>query len=384
MPPSKPSLFAVLLLLAGASCAPNRESGRTSKLQSRSFGKTQAGEGVELYTLSNSKGVEAAIMNYGGIVISLKAPDRAGRVDDVVLGFDTLDGYLKVHPYFGAIIGRYGNRIGKGRFSLNGVPYTLARNDGENHLHGGLRGFDKVVWKAREVPHQEGSSLELTYLGKDGEEGYPGNLSVTVTYTLTENNELKIDYRATTDKDTVLNLTNHSYFNLAGQGEGDILGHRLTINAGRFTPIDAGLIPTGELRSVEGTPFDFRQPHAIGERIDGKAEQLVFGKGYDHNFVLNRSGGALELAARVVEPKSGRVLEVLTTEPGVQFYTGNFLDGTIHGKAGKAYQRRYAFCLETQHFPDSPNQPSFPSAVLKPGAAYQTSTVFRFSTDSSR
>ncbi len=323
--------------------------------------------------------MEVAITNFGAIVVALKAPGRGGQFADVVLGFDSLDGYLKEHPYFGAIIGRYGNRIAKGRFKLNGVEYKLATNNGENHLHGGIKGFDKVVWAARDVSTPQAPALELRYTSKDGEEGYPGNLDVTVIYTLTEGNELRIDYSATTDKDTVVNLTNHSYFNLAGEGNGDILGHEMMINADAFTPVDAGLIPTGELKKVEGTPFDFRKPAAIGARINADDPQIRYGKGYDHNFVLNRKGGGLELAARVAEPKSGRVMEVLTTEPGIQFYSGNFLDGSVKGKGGKAYQHRYGFCLETQHFPDSPNKPNFPSTVLKPGGKYQTTTVYRFS-----
>ena len=292
-----------------------------------------------------------------------------------MLGFDAPEGYLKNNtPYFGAVIGRYGNRIAKGRFSLNGREYRLALNNGENHLHGGIKGFDKVVWGAREV--KRGPALALNYVSKDGEEGYPGNLSVSVVYTLTDNNELKIEYSATADKTTILNLTNHTYFNLAG--EGSILNHEVMINADRFTPVDQGLIPTGELRSVKGTPMDFTQPAAIGARIEQQDEQLLLGKGYDHNFVLN-GGGAPALAARVYEPVSGRVLEVYTTEPGVQFYTGNFLDGSIKGKGGQVYQRRYGFCLETQHFPDSPNKPDFPSTVLKPGEKYATTTIFKFS-----
>jgi len=334
----------------------------------------------DLYTLKNSRGMEAAITSYGGIVVSLRVPDRDGRIADVALGFDRVEEYRKEHPYFGAIIGRYGNRIAKGRFTLNGVEYKLAQNNGENHLHGGIRGFDKVTWMAREFRAAGGPALELTYTSRDGEEGYPGNLTATVTYTLTENNELRIDYTATTDKDTVVNLTNHTYFNLAGQGEGDVLGHQVTIAADHFTPVDAGLIPTGELRSVEGTPFDFRQPHAIGERIGVQDEQLAFGKGYDHNFVLNGPEGTLRPAARVVEPGSGRVMEVLTTEPGLQFYTGHFLDGSIRGKSGTAYRHRYGFCMETQHFPDSPNNPYFPTTVLTPGQKYQTTTTYRFST----
>jgi aldose 1-epimerase len=369
--------MAPLLILAALvimSCSSNKN-----------FGKTPAGETVELYTLKNAKGAEVRISTYGGVIVSLKVPDRSGVAGDIVLGFDDFDGYLKPPPYFGAIIGRYGNRIAHGKFTLDSVDYTLAKNDGENSLHGGKRGFDKVVWRATVVGREttkdfSGPVLTLTYLSKDGEEGYPGNLSATVTYTLTDNNELRIDYQATTDKDTVINLTNHSYFNLAGQGEGDILAHQVTIHADRFTPVDKGLIPTGELRSLEGTPFDFRQPHTIGERINAGDEQLIIAKGYDHNWVLNRSGDELFAAAKVTEPKSGRVMEVLTTEPGLQFYTGNFLAGTIRGKGGKVYGRRAAFCMETQHFPDSPNQPGFPSVVLKPGSTYNTTTVYRFST----
>jgi aldose 1-epimerase len=348
-----------------------------ASISRKPWGKTPSGEQVDLYTMKNARGAEIRITSFGGIVVSWTAPDRKGQIADVVLGFDSLDGYLKEHPYFGAIVGRYGNRIAKGRFKLNGVEYKLATNNGENHLHGGIKGFDKAVWKAKEAR----GALELSYLSKDGEEGYPGNLSATITYTLGEDNELRIDYHATTDKPTVLNLTNHSYFNLAGQGEGDILGHRITLHADRFTPVDAGLIPTGELKPVAGTPFDFRTPHAIGERINANDEQLARGKGYDHNFVLNGQAGTLRPAARVVEPKSGRVLEILTTEPGVQFYTGNFLDGTLRGKGGKVYRQRYGFCLETQHFPDSPNQPAFPSTVLKSGDHYRTTTVYRMSVE---
>ncbi|MBK5293736.1 MAG: galactose mutarotase [Acidobacteriia bacterium] len=344
----------------------------------RAFGKTGTGEAVDLYTLSNAKGMRAAITTYGGIVTSLQTPDRTGAMADVVLGFDVIDGYLKEHPYFGALIGRYGNRIGQGKFSLNGNSYTLVRNNGANHLHGGLKGFDKVVWAARDVSSTEAQKLELSYTSKDGEEGYPGNLSVTVTYSLTKDNELRIDYAAATDKDTVVNLTNHAYFNLAGQGEGDILGHEVTIHADRYTPVDKGLIPTGQLEKVEGAPFDFRTTHTIGERINSKDTQITLGMGYDHNFVLNSPGGSLALAARVKDSKSGRVMEVLTTEPGLQFYTSNFLDGTLTGKSGKVYQKRSAFCMETQHFPDSPNKAQFPSTLLKPGQQYKTTTVYRF------
>jgi aldose 1-epimerase len=319
-----------------------------------------------------------AITNYGARVVSLMVPDKSGRTADVVLGFDSLEGYVSNNPYFGAIVGRYGNRIAKGRFKLNGVEYVLARNDGENSLHGGIKGFDKVAWTARDVSSSDTPALELTYTSKDGEEGYPGNLTTVVTYTLTPDSALKIDYRLTTDKDTVANVTNHSYFNLKGAGNGDVLNHVVEIRAGRFTPVDSGLIPTGELKSVEGTPFDFRKPTAIGARINNADEQLKLGRGYDHNFVLD-SGGALALAARVTEPESGRVMEVLTTEPGMQFYTGNFLDGTIRGTGGKVYGQRYGFCMETQHYPDTPNHPAFPSAVVKPGAGYSSTTVFRFS-----
>ena len=368
-------IFAAMVTM---NCSSNKEADAGRNISSRPFGKTPAGETVELYTLKNAKGVEAAISPYGAVIVSLKVPDRTGVLADVVLGYDGFDGYVENPAHFGAVVGRYGNRIAHGKFTLDGVEYTLAKNNGENSLHGGNRGFDKMLWKAKPAG---GASLELSYLSKDGEEGYPGNLSATVVYTLTDDNELKIDYTATTDKDTVVNLTNHSYFNLAGQGAGDILAHQVTINADRFTPVDKGLIPTGELRSVEGTPLDFRQPHAIGERINSSDEQIVLGRGYDHNFVLNRSGDGLMTAAKVTEPKSGRVLEVLTTEPALQFYTGNFLDGTIHGKGGKVYERRFAFCLETQHYPDSPNHPSFPTTVLKPGAVYRTTTIFRFTTD---
>lgn len=373
---AKPLPAAIALFaLAAAGCSSQKETPVVAeKPVKTSWGKTADGELVDLYTLTNAKGAEARIATYGATVVSLKVPDRSGVLGDVVAGFDRFEDYLTPPPYFGSIIGRYGNRIGKGRFSLNGAEYVLAKNNGENHLHGGVRGFDKHVWTAKRISPQ---SLELSYLSKDGEEGYPGNLQATVTYTLTDANELRIEYSATTDKDTVVNLTNHSYFNLAG--EGDILAHEVSINADRFTPVDKGLIPTGELRQVAGTPFDFRTAHAIGERIEQKDEQLILGQGYDHNFVLNRAGAELEGAAKVIDRKSGRVMEVLTTEPGLQFYTGNFLDGTLKGK-GRTYTRRSAFCMETQHFPDSPNKPSFPSVVLRPGSRYRTTTVYRFST----
>ena len=373
------AVFFITILAGSCICAAQNAPARGPKLTHQPWGQTPQGQPVEIYTLTNARGMEARIITYGGILVSLKVPDRRGKFADVVAGFDSLDGYVgqPPPPFFGALIGRYANRIGNAVFTLDGVHYTLDKNDGPNSLHGGLHGFDKVVWTAKPIGN---NSLQLTYLSKNGEEGYPGNLSVTVIYTLTVNNELRIDYNATTDKDTVLNLTNHSYFNLAGQGVGDILGHIVTINADRYTPVDKTLIPTGELRPVAGTPFDFRTPHTIGERINTDDEQLRYGRGYDHNFVLNRKGTSLELAARVVEPKSGRVLEVLTTQPGLQFYTGNQLDGSIHGKGGAVYRQHAAFCMETQHFPDSPNQPKFPTTELKPGRRYHEITVFKFTT----
>jgi aldose 1-epimerase len=329
--------------------------------------------------------MEVTITNFGGRIVSLKVPDRRGKSDDVVLGFDSLQGYLgdnDHNPYFGAIVGRYANRIAKGKFTLDGHTYTLPINNAPNSLHGGNKGFDRRVWEAAESSDGAGQHLRLHYVSKDGEEGYPGNLDVTVVYTLpADRNELRIEYAATTDKDTVLNLANHSYFNLAGQGEGDILGHEIMIEAGRFTPVDSTLIPTGKLQPVAGTPFDFTKPHAIGERINAADEQLKYGRGYEHNFVLNGTAGRMRLAARVREPKSGRVLEVLTDQPGLQFYTGNFLDGTIKGKGGKTYAHRGAFCLETQHYPDSPNHQQFPSTELKPGQRFHSETVFRFSAE---
>lgn len=371
-------LFCLLILaLTVMGCAGPGVKSSNPEIKRSVFGKMPDGQEINLYTLTNSKGMQVGITNYGARIVSIIVPGRDGKKADVVLGFDNLEGYLGKDPYFGAIVGRYGNRIAKGEFKLDGVEYHLPINDGPNSLHGGTKGFDKQVWKAQEV---DGNAVALTYLSKDGEDGYPGNLSVKVVYTLENSNELRIDYTATTDKDTVLNLTNHSYFNLAGAGNGNILDQVMMINASRFTPIDSTMIPTGELRSVEGTPFDFRKPTPIGARINDDNQQLKFARGYDDNFVLDRKGPGLELAAGVYDPKSGRVLEVLTTQPGVQFYTGNFLDGTIHGKGGKAYDYRSAFCLETQHFPDSPNHPQFPSTELKPGQTYQETTVFKFST----
>jgi aldose 1-epimerase len=342
------------------------------------FGKTPAGETVDIYTLTNSEGMEVRAITFGGIITSIRVPDRNGKLDDVALGFNTLDGYLKNPPYFGAIIGRYGNRIGKGQFTLDGKTYSLAINNRPNHLHGGVKGFDKVVWKAESFKNADNVGLVFTHTSPDGDEGYPGALSLRVTYTLNNKNEIAFDYEASTDKATPLNLTQHSYFNLAGEGSGDILSHVMTINASKITPVDQTLIPTGELASVEGTPFDFRKPTPIGERIAANDPQIRFGNGYDHNFVVDRNGNGLVLAAHVEEPKSGRVLEISTTEPGMQFYTGNFLDGTLTGKSGRPYARRTGFALETQHYPDSPNKPSFPNTILKPGESYRSKTVFAF------
>jgi aldose 1-epimerase len=365
-----------VILLAGLMSIGAAGKG-TGSVKKESFGKVE-GRSVEVYTLTNRKGAEARITTYGATLVSLKVPDRKGKFDDVVLGFDDIDGYQKGTSYMGATIGRYGNRIAKGRFTLNGVEYKLATNNGENHLHGGDKGFDKVIWTARPLNLRNGIGLALTYLSRDGEEGYPGNLSVSVTYTLTDNNQLIVSYATTTDKDTIVNLTHHSYFNLAGQGNGDILNHQLMIHADRFTPTDAGSIPTGELRGVRGTPFDFRQPTAIGARINQDYEQLKLGKGYDHNFVLNGRNGTLRQVAKVSEPTTGRMMDVWTTEPGMQLYTGNYLAGA-NGKSGKTYLFRYGFCLETQHFPDSPNKPSFPATTLRRGQTFRTRTIYSFS-----
>jgi aldose 1-epimerase len=347
-----------------------------TKVTSQSFGKMPDGTPVEIYTLSDGA-YEARIITYGGVLVSFKAPDRNGKIGDVVLGFDNLDGYVanfngSSNAFFGAIIGRYANRIGHASFMLDGNKYSTPKNNGENTLHGGPHGFNNVVWKAKPVEN----GVDLTYLSKDGEEGFPGNLTAVVRYTLVKG-DLRIDYSATTDKDTVVNLTNHSYFSLAG--EGNILKNELTLHASRFTPVDAGLIPTGELKSVAGTPFDFRKATAVGSRINADDEQLHLGHGYDHNWVLDSGGGKLTEAAEVYEPSSGRVLKVLTDQPGIQFYTGNFLDGSVKGKGGKAYELRSALCLETQHFPDSPNHPAFPTTELKPGERYHTVTVYSLS-----
>jgi aldose 1-epimerase len=379
----KTIILRFFLLVLFVSSALGREAAAPVRRQVRkeSFGKTGDGRPVDLYTLTNSKGMEVRAMTYGGIIVSIRVPDKNGKVGDVVLGHDNLDGYLVNPPYFGAIVGRYANRIGNATFTLDGVKYSLAKNDGQNSLHGGLVGFNKVLWEGQEVKNAKGVGVAFSYLSKDGSEGYPGNLKVQVSYTLTDENQLMVDYEATTDKATPLNLSQHSYFNLAGEGSGDILGHELMLNASSFTPVDKTLIPTGEIRAVKGTPLDFTTPTAVGARVDDSYEQLAIGHGYDHNFVIDRKGNSLALAARVHEPTSGRVLEVYTTEPGVQFYSGNFLDGTIVGKQGHVYKRRNGLCLETQHYPDSPNHPNFPSTIVKPGTTFHSQTIFKFSTE---
>lgn len=346
------------------------------------FGATKEGQEVTKYTLTNTNGMQVEIMNYGGIILSLKVPDRDGEMEDVVLGYDTLAEYEAENPYFGALIGRYGNRIAKGRFMLDGEEYTLATNNAPNHLHGGDRGFDKVVWQARSSGRlSDGNpTLWLSYVSEDGEEGYPGTLSSEVRYELTPSNELVIHYRAKTDAPTPVNLTQHSYFNLSGNARRDILDHKLLINSDRYTPVDATLIPTGELAPVEGTPFDFREAKAIGLEIGDDDQQLEFGLGYDHNWVLNQQvPGEMGYVATLTDPESGRVLEIMSTEPGLQFYSGNFLDNSLTGKGGVTYAHRWGLCLETQHFPDSPNQPDFPSTILRPGDTYETTTVWTFS-----
>ena len=370
-------LLLPFLLMSCSSPQPEPEPG----VRSRTFGTLPDGREAMIYQIESPTGMVMEVTNYGGIITRLTAPNRDGIYEDVVLGYDNLEAYLEETPYFGAIIGRYGNRIAKGQFELDGQAYTLAQNNGENHLHGGIQGFDKVLWEAQPFSMGNEYGLTLTYESPDGEEGYPGNLSVKVTYMLTADNRVIFSYQAKTDKATPVNLTQHSYFNLAGPWSDSILDHELMLAADHFTPVDEGLIPTGEIRPVEGTPFDFTEPMSIGARIDQDDEQLVNGLGYDHNWVLSDLSSDMRLAARVHEPTSGRVMEVTTEEPGIQFYSGNFLDGTLTGKYGSVYEHRSGFCLETQHFPDSPNQPAFPSTILRPGETYQTRTIYAFSTD---
>lgn len=370
-----------------ASPSPDALSGRPLPT-SEPFGELPDGTAVELYTVTNANGVVMKATNYGGVLTSLMVPDADGQLEDVVLGFDSVAGYTfeayrASNPYFGAIIGRYGNRIGGAQFELDGETYQLAANNGPNTLHGGNVGFDKVVWDAEPFADERGQGVVFTRVSPDGEEGFPGTLTTSVTYLLTDDDEVVFEYEATTDQATPVNLTQHAYFNLGGHDSGTILNHELMLNADAFTPVDAELIPTGEVRPVDGTPFDFRELTPIGERIDADDEQIAFGPGYDHNWVLVEGGAdadGLRLAARVVEPESGRVMEVYTTEPAIQFYAGNFLDGTLTGKGGVSYERRTGFCLETQHYPDGPNQPDFPSTILRPGETYSSRTVYAFST----
>jgi aldose 1-epimerase len=371
------SVLVVASAVAGCSPAPAPAPAEAPApaVERSTFGTLPDGTVVERFTLSNAGGVTVVLSSLGAAIHSIRTPDREGRAADVVLGFETLDQWVANPPFFGVIVGRYANRIARGRFTLDGATYTLATNNGANHLHGGTRGFDKVVWRAEPLAEADGEAVRFTYVSADGEEGYPGTLTTSVVYTLTPDNELRLDYRATTDKATVINLSNHAYFNLAGTGT--VLDHELHINADRYTPVDATLIPTGELAPVEGTPFDFRQATAIGARITANHEQIKIGGGYDHNFVLNGAAGEIRLAARAFDPSSGRMLEVHTTEPGVQLYSGNFAS-PIEGRGGESYPRHAGFCLETQHFPDSPNHPSFPSTVLRPGETFESTTVFRF------
>jgi aldose 1-epimerase len=374
------------VLLAAATLAAGCNRGESSapvqtpkpKLMQSPFDRTPDGQVVDLITLRNSKGIEMTVLTYGGIIMSLRTPDATGALDDIVLGFDDLKSYVEKSPYFGTLIGRYGNRIAKGKFSIDGTVYTLATNNGVNHLHGGTKGWDKAVWGFEPFQNAKGVGVVLTHTSKDGDEGYPGTVKAKVTYTLTDENQLIVDYEATTDKATTINLTQHSYFNLAGAKANDILGHELMLNAAQYTPVDDTLIPTGQIAPVEGTPFDFRTSTKIGARIGQTNEQLTRGKGYDHNWVLTRTAAGLSEAARVVEPLTGRTMTIATTEPGIQFYSGNFLDGTLTGKGGRVYPQRAGFCLETQHYPDSPNQPNFPSTILRPGQTYSTQTVFTF------
>lgn len=383
MKPQTQLLFAVLLASALTACSicpcpcvgkQPATSAMKASIEKAPFGRAPDGTPVDLYTLRNARGLTVKVMTYGCLITEIHAPDRNGRMGDIVLGFDNLDSYLKGHPYFGCVVGRYANRIAHARFTLDGRTYPLAANDGAHALHGGRKGFDKVVWAAEPVPVPHGVAVRFRYTSPDGEEGYPGNLQARVTYTLTDDNELRMDYEATTDRPTVVNLTNHTYWNLAGGGAID--DHELTLHADHFTPVDATLIPTGEIAPVAGTPMDFTRPKPIGRDLKQLTNQP---QGYDHNFVLRGGGGKLAPCATIYEPRTGRVLEIWTDQPGVQFYSGNFLDGTLTGKGGQVYRQHHGFCLETQHFPDSPNQPKFPSTVLRPGQVYRTTTVHKFS-----
>ncbi|CAN1561940.1 GalM Galactose mutarotase and related enzymes [Spirosomataceae bacterium] len=372
----KKMLILALAISAWSCNETKKEEAMSIKVENA--GVLASGDSVKVYTLKNAAGMEVSIMDLGGTITKWTAPDKDGKFADITLGSNTPQDYLTTTKYLGALIGRFGNRIAKGKFSLDGIEYTLPVNNGPNALHGGLKGFNAVIWKAIPIEGAE-PGLKLTYLSKDGEEGYPGNLNVEVVYTLKADNSLTIDYTATTDKNTVVNLTNHAYFNLKGEGKGDILDHEIVLNADKFLPTDAGLIPTGELKPVVGTPFDFTTAHLIGERINDTTDiDIKLGGGYDHCWVFTDQSNKLKSVAMVTEPVSGRTMEVLTTEPAVQFYTGNFLNGSATGKSGVKYERRYGFCLETQHFPDSPNQAAFPTTVLKPGETYKTTTIYKF------
>jgi len=372
-----------LLIISGMSIAifSCKQTGdRKMKIDKELFGNLSDGREVNIFTLIHPNGSEVKITNYGAAVVSVRVPDKNGIIEDVVIGFDDLESYEKIRVYYGAIVGRYGNRIAEGKFNLDGKEYQIPVNDGDNSLHGGFKGFDRQLWKVEDYKVDTDALVKLSYLSKDGEEGFPGNMKVVVTYSFTLNQELVIDYEITTDKKTIQNVTNHAYFNLSGNVKDDILGHELMINADTFTPVAEGLIPTGELRLVEGTPMDFRKPELIGKRINYETEQLKIGLGYDHNWVLNDADGSLKLACSVYEPNSGRIMEVYTTEPAVQFYSGNFMNGSHAGHSGRVYQYREALCLETQHYPDSPNHENFPSTVINPGETYTSTTVYKFST----
>ncbi len=370
--------LAALTLFSARACQTDRKA--QSSMTTTVFGKLPDGREVQQYTLTNRSGMSAQIITYGATLTSLRVPDRKGKIEDVVLGYDSLQGYIEGTSYFGATVGRYGNRIGKGRFQLDGKEYQLTINDGENHLHGGKTGFNKVLWDAKVLRDAGEPSLQLQYVSRDGEEGYPGTVTLRVTYTLTEKNELRIDYAGTTDRPTILNPTHHSYFNLTGSFTNTILGHQLLIEADSITPVDKGLIPTGQVASVAGTPFDFRSPMAIGAHINDQNEQLAFGHGYDHNWILREDAVGVRKVAELYEPQSGRLMTVFTDQPGLQFYSGNFLDGTAIGKNGIAYRQRTGLCLEAQAFPDTPNKPQFPPVTLRPGQTYRQTTIYQFST----